>query len=332
MKKYIVYSFYNILIIIILFFLLETVIRISFPNIQLPGTSKELLIDSLYNTTAGLSSNKVGFSSGVKKTTNNYHVWKYKEDVNIKEPIILYLGDSVTMGIGVKNDSTFAGINSRKINLINPSVIGYSVKDYLNVIKSFLSNAFFKSKITEIYLFWTLNDLYSNFTMKSSPGLKTDNLFFPIIDYFRRNSKLFIYIKNLFSDRSKIYYNYDNQFYEESNEYFQKGLIDIKEISRICTREGIKLTVFLLPYEYQLRENYQKNNYPQKLLLKKLSESNINVIDLGTRLSHYKYNSKSLYLYGDGIHFSKKGHKLLANIIEQTTEIRNSSRQFHKSK
>lgn len=319
MKKYFRYIFYNIAIIIILFFLLEIVIRISLPNIQLPGTSKELLIDSLYNSTVGLSSNKVGFSSGVKKATNSYHTWKYKNDVNINEQVILYLGDSVTMGIGVENDSTFAGINSRKINLINPSLIGYSAKDYLNVMKSFLSNDLFKGKIKEIYLFWTLNDLYSNFSMKSSPELKTDNLFFPIINYIRRNSKLFIYIKDIFSDRSKVYYNYDKQFYERSNEYFQKALIDIKEISRICIREKIKLTVFLLPYEYQLRENYQKYNYPQKLLLKKLSGSNINVIDLGTRLSNYKYNSKSLYLYGDGIHFSKKGHKLLADIIEQTT-------------
>ena len=203
----------------------------------MPGTSKELLIDSLYNTTVGLGSNKVGFSSGVKKTTNKYHIWKYKEDVNIKAPIILYLGDSVTMGIGVENDSTFVGINSRKINLINPSLIGYSVKDYLNVMKSFLSNNVFKGKIKEIYLFWSLNDLYSNFTVKNSPGLKVDDLFFPIIDYVRRNSKLFIYIKNLFSDRSKIYYNYDVQFYDESNKYFQKGLIDIKEISRIYISE-----------------------------------------------------------------------------------------------
>ena len=69
-----------------------------------------------------------------------------------------------------------------------------------------------------------------------------------------------------------------------------------------------------------MRENYIKFNYPQKLLLKKLSESNISVIDIGERLSNYKYNSKSLYLYEDGIHFSKKGHKLLADIIEQTTE------------
>ncbi|MCH7827180.1 MAG: SGNH/GDSL hydrolase family protein [Bacteroidetes bacterium] len=330
MKKYLVYSFYNILIIIILFFLLEIVIRISFTNIQLPGTSKELLIDSLYNTTVGLGSNKVGFSSEVKKTTNKYHIWKYMEDVNIKGPIILYLGDSVTMGIGVENDSTFVGINSKKINLINPSLIGYSVNDYLNVMKSFLSNNVFKGKIKKIYLFWSLNDLYSNFTVKNSPGLKVDNLFFPIIDYVRRNSKLFIYTKNLFSDRSKIYYNYDVQFYKESNEYFQKGLIDIKEISRICISEGINLTVFLLPYEYQLRENYIKFNYPQKLLLKKLSEFNINVFDIGERLSNYKYNSKSLYLYEDGIHFSKKGHKLLADIIEQTTGTRNSLRQSHK--
>ena len=42
---------------------------------------------------------------------------------------------------------------------------------------------------------------------------------------------------------------------------------------------------------------------------------NINILDVGYYLSSMRIKSSDLYLYKDGIHFSKLGHRLIAEFI-----------------
>jgi len=60
---------------------------------------------------------------------------------------------------------------------------------------------------------------------------------------------------------------------------------------------------------------YNSTNYPQQLLLEDLMKFNDKVIDLGYKLNDYSDNSKLLYLYGDGIHLSNFGHKVISEIL-----------------
>jgi hypothetical protein len=110
------------LLIFLLFLVAEYAIRILNPHIRTTCTSKNILIDSLYYSSTGLIKNSTDNCKNVIKSVNTISCWTYKSSYKIGKKI-LYLGDSVTMGIGVENDSTFAGrINNdlKNVSIINP--------------------------------------------------------------------------------------------------------------------------------------------------------------------------------------------------------------------
>lgn len=320
MKKYSLVVLYNVISIILLFLLLELVVRIFVPQIRLPGTSAALIVDSLYNDSPGIRSDTSGISGGILKESNRYHSWKYLTPVSANTHKLLFLGDSVTMGIGVENDSTYAGIinnNIDSINVINPSLIGYSSKDYLNVVDYFLIRKKFNLNFSSVVIFWTLNDIYSNYPDNESPELSSNGFIGNIISFLRSNSKAYQFLKNLFSDRPKTYYEYDRRFYTDSNPLLQRSVTDILKISSICDSLKIKFQIVLLPYEYQIR-NYNTTGIfqPQRLLKEKLKNSNIETIDPAGLLRNDYDNSIADYLYGDGIHFNERGNSVIAYYIK----------------
>lgn len=323
-KSYLKIIIFNLTVIALLFLLFEFFIRLYIPEIKLAGTSASLIVDSVYYSTPGLEINTSGYSSGALKTTNHYRCWKYNKPVSKTSKIILIIGDSVTMGLGVSNDSTFPGIlNSIEdtVDVLCPALIGYSSFDYLNIVDYFLSEKVKDISINEVQIFWTLNDLYSNFPDKNGPSVTPDNFFFNLVDYLRRNTKSYIFIKNLFSDRSKAHFDYDNQFYIKDNKIFQSSIDHLKEISVKCQSKKIRLTVFILPYEYQIR-NYNKTDIfkAQETLLTYLKDIHIQVIDCSPAFKDYYKSSNKYYLWGDGIHFSEEGHKLIANFVKNYLE------------
>lgn len=248
---------------------------------------------------------------GDGNTINNYQSKFYKW---------LILGDSVTMGIGVQDDSTFIGILNTlesKVNFINLSLIGYSSKDYLNIVKSLVIDNERNLKFDKILIFWTLNDTYSNYPSDKTAGFSSKNTFYPIINYLRNNSKAYYFLKNLFNDRSKDYYDFDRQFYSFEDSTLENSVNSLKFIATLCKSKEISCYLFILPYEYQIR-NFNKNTIfaPQETLIKLMKDSSINIIDCKNAFINYEKKSRDLYLYGDGIHFSELGHKVLANYIE----------------
>ncbi len=319
-KSYLKIIVFNLTVIAFLFLLFELCIRVFIPEIKLAGTSANLIVDSVYNSTPGLGINTAGYSSDVLKTTNQFRCWKYKKPVSKMSKKILILGDSVTMGIGVSNDSTFPGIlNSFEdtVDILCPALIGYSSFDYLNIVDYFLSEKVKGISINEVQINWTLNDLYSNFPDKNGPSVTSDNFFFNLVYYLRRNSKSYIFIKNLFSDRSKAHFEYDNQFYSKDNPIFQSAIEHLKEVSVKCQSKKISLTVFMLPYEYQIRNYYKTNIFKaQETLLTSLKDFQIQVVDCSPAFKNYYKSSNKYYLWGDGIHFSEEGHKLIANFVK----------------
>ncbi len=319
-KSYLKIIIFNLTVVAFLFLLFEFCIRLFIPEIKLAGTSANLFVDSVYNSTSGLEPNTTGYSSDVLKTTNQFRCWKYKRPVSKMSKKILTLGDSVTMGIGVTNDSTFPGILNSiddTVDILCPALIGYSSFDYLNIADYFLSEKVKGISINEVQIYWTLNDLYSNFPDKNGPSVAPDNFFFKLVYHLRRNSKAYIFIKNLFSDRSKAYFDYDNQFYLKDNPILQSAINHLKEVSIKCQSKRIALTVFILPYEYQIRNYYKINIFKaQEIFLTSLKDSPFQVIDCSTAFKDHYKSSNKYYLWGDGIHFSEEGHKLIANFVK----------------
>ncbi|MBK7630677.1 MAG: SGNH/GDSL hydrolase family protein [Ignavibacteriales bacterium] len=318
--KYFKVLFFNIIVITLLFLFLELCIRILIPEIKLAGTSTSLYTDSVYANSPGLKPNASGFSNGAFKLTNKFRCWNYKRSVSKDSRKILILGDSVTMGLGVGNDSTFTGIlnsESDTIDYLNPSLMGYSSEDYYTISDFFLSNNMTGLRINAVQIYWTLNDIYSNYPDKNAPAFSAGDFLFDIVYQLSRNSKAYIFIKNLFSDRPKAYYQYDNQFYVSDNPFFISAMKDLREVILKCQTKNIPISIILLPYEYQIR-NLGKPAFfePQKLIKANLDSIDVELIDCAFAFKDHIKTSNKYYLWGDGIHFSEDGHKLIAEFIK----------------
>lgn len=317
-KKIIKIITVNILVVIILFLISELLVRVFGPKILLPGTEQTLVQDSVYYGSQGLGSNVSGNSMGVRKLTTDERMWKYSADKKSKRKI-LFLGDSVTMGIGVDNDSTFCGrINNsdNEIVVYNPSLIGYSVSDYKNIVKKMFIEDENRLGITEVVVCWCLNDVYADYLIQNTPQLNGESFWEKGVISFRYNSQLFQYLKNLFTDRPQKYFLFDNQFYNTKNEIYNDALSDLEEIINALDSVKMEIKIFILPYEYQLRDdNYSITNKPQKLLMSFLNEKNVEVLDCANAFLKNSDDSNRNYLFGDGIHFSERGHKLIADYI-----------------
>jgi hypothetical protein len=316
MKKFLLLITVNLLIFLALIILSELLVRLFFPQIQITGTDRTFIKDSVYYSSPGLSPNSKGMSNSYLKKVDNSGFWKYSKTNNNKKRI-LYLGDSVTMGIGAESDSTFAGIinNDEENKILNSSLIGYSSFDYLDIIKKLIPEEKNNLKVSKVLLFWCLNDVYDYYPEVSTPEVKPDGIFGEAFYFFKNNFKLFYFLKDSFTDRPKSYYLYDEKFYKPDNKFFKESLKNLIAISEILKDEHIDFEIFLLPYEYQLRDEVKTETGPQKLLADSLSNYGIKAHDLSSTLK--KYNStEELYLYGDGIHFSNKGHRIIASYIK----------------
>jgi len=303
---------------------IEIILRVFKPEITSVGFSKNLSIDSLYYNTYGLKPNSVGTSNGANVSVDKYGFRESNTPVNKNKNSWLLLGDSVTFGVGVANDSTFSALINFKIdsiNILNPSMIGYNIENYFTLFNYFLIQNPNKFRIDKVILAWCLNDIYSNKTTVEIQDAKDNNILLKFLSYFRVNSRLYHFIKKYLFDRPKTYYMFDSGFYINENVNFKNAINIINNIKNYCNSLDICFELLLLPYEYQIRKNYF---VPQKLLKKSLADEII-MIDFFQLHQIPANKSKKYYLYGDGIHFSAMGHKFIAeqyiNYLNELNDI-----------
>jgi len=313
----------NIFIFLTLLVVAELLTRVFYPEIILTGTSGNLIETNKFGESHGLKPNSEGTSHGVVKKVNERGFWKYGKDKKNVAGKILFLGDSITMGIGVESDSSFAGIIYKSLDsyeVLNTSLIAYTSIDYLNIASSLLRNQEYRESIDRIYLFWCLNDVYPRHILNDAPGIIGDDLISSLVGLLRENSKLYHLLKHTFSDRSKSYFLYDRQFYADNNPDFIRSMDNIRTIYQLTKEYDIEFDLYLLPYEYQIRNVSNADFVPQQLITKNLSDLNIKIHDCSKAFQNFHDDSQYLYLYGDGIHFSTTGHKLLAKYILKPDE------------
>ncbi len=310
----------NIIVFIFIALSIELIVRLSYPRIQLQGTDRDFIEENKYGNTPGLKANSNGYSNEVIKEVDTHGFWKYNS-VNKSGRKVLLLGDSVTMGIGVESDSTFASkimMLRNDIRIYNPSLIGYSSQDYLNIIKHLINSKQSELSFSEVSIVWCLNDVYGR-NEAVNIGYGGESIIDRFFGFVRSNIKTFHLLKKIFFDRPKVYYDYDKKFYleeneeNEENEEIEKAVRNLTEIDTILEENLINLKIILLPYEVQLRK--QGDNLPQKILIEYLEKHKISVYDLYDSIIKSGYDSEDLYLFGDGIHFSKLGHDLISKIM-----------------
>lgn len=295
-----------------------------FTNITFLDSSKELFVPNMYGKSWGNRPNLEGLSFGRK-----FHIDAEGFRTNLRSgptappvdaPAVLVVGDSVTFGAGVEDNETIPEYLRQNIpnnRLYNASSIGYFTHDYKNVIDKLIKQ---KPEIKTVAIFYCLNDILDVSAVQirlansdEIPDPEPDKKSLPhkINQFLRSRSKLYLWFKGAVRDSQLIYFHEDiKYYYDDQNVKF--GMQALADIKKSLDEAGVKLKVFLLPYEAQLRpESPDEFMMPQRIVSRFLESNNIDYYD--TTPDFKKAGpSKALYLFGDPVHFTVEGNKIAA--------------------
>lgn len=309
----------------------ELTVRFSCPEITPIGTSRNLVVDTLYGSTDGLRPDATGVSDGARFSVNSLGYWNYAVQPEAGAPGWLILGDSVTMGVGVDPDSTYVGRLAgafRTYTICNASWIGYSSADYVNVVRSRLpSNSAVGGgtgvNVRRVTVFWTLNDVYSNQPFGRQPGTLVRIYGSTLMTFIARHVRTYQWLKALLYDRPKEYFEFDRRFYEYQGDHFRSCVGDLQALQIICRQYGARLDIVILPYEYQLRAG-GGDRIPQKMLREVMGRLDIPCWDAAEALRNSGIEPKKLFRFGDGIHLSPAGHEVLFRALRKVYGVLDS--------
>lgn len=224
---------------------------------------------------------------------------------------LLFIGDSVTEGVGVTDSSTFVNLYSSEDTthtIFNYSLIGYSVSDYRNTLSTVISG---DSSTDQVVLMWCLNDVYGKSNTNELPVMAQKGLLSKLNTLLQDNSSTYKLIKLLIYQNSLAYYRYDRNFYSPGNPFYDNAVAELIACDSVCKKNNTNLLVAVLPYRSQL----ENSDYgPQQLLEDFCYRNQIKYLDIAKGLQSAK-DYKSLYLFADEIHLSVEGHKRVSNYL-----------------
>lgn len=315
----------NIFIITFVILILETIIRFS-GKIGLQGYDKNIFFKE--NNIVLSEPNKVFTVFGKKSKTdeNGFRVPLNDFSYNSSKNFYLILGDSVTYGVGVKEEDSFVGILRKKNkNLLNSAISGHNLESYLYILKKNIAK--FENNIEKVIIFLCLNDAVSHqgVILKEKPNksnpkksffenyIRNDFILRTNI-FLRERSYLFVYIKSIFSNPIERHYNYMNILYKNEDNLikFQNNINQINEFSQ---KNNLEIKFVLLPYAHQIRNNCEKRfTKPQNEINKIFNSLNLNLYDYTNKFCE-KTNKNQLFLPYDPVHLSKYGHKYVSELL-----------------
>ena len=315
--------FMNILVSVAVLLAVEIGVRLAHPEITAMGTDRNLFAPRVYSNSPAPQPNAVGMSCGVEFRVNRYGFWQYAAAFDSTKPSWLLLGDSVTMGMGVAPDSTFAGrwaAAADSFNILNTALIGYTSTDYGNVAAGLLCSPPMRGRpalrLKRLTLFWCLNDVYAGVSAVTAPGHTVRYVSGGLLKFLKLHYFTYQWLKAAFFDRSRDYYLHDRSFYFAEGSRLQKAWQDLQYIHALARHNHVRFEVVLLPYQYQLRQDVQ-DRVPQGVMQELLLDAGIPVYDVMEFLRVSASDAATLYRYGDGIHFSPRGHAVLAKFLQQ---------------
>jgi lysophospholipase L1-like esterase len=315
-------------IIVIVLLLGEVFCRLFFTRITFLESSRYLFTPHRFGASFGNTPNLEGLSFSEKFNTDENgfrYDPEFKSTAPKDAPAILIIGDSVSFGPGVKETETIAGRLRRALpneQIYNASVLGYDTFDYKNVVTSVIKQ---KPEIKTVLLFYCLNDLsdvsaqlirQQSETFENPDALRErPNIARRINEYLRTRSKLYLWLRSMLYDSSRTYFLNDFLFYKQDDAELQPGLQPLADLNETLAASGIKLKVFLMPYETQLRPGSPPEYFtPQEKVAKFLKQNNIDYYDA---IADFKKTDSPalLFIFGDPMHLSAEGHRLAAQTV-----------------
>ena len=307
---------FSLVIILGMLFLLEGFSRLLLSKLYNRDFDSSLIIENKYGTSSGLKPSAKGKVWGQQFTTDKFGGRASGVPLNSNKKKWLFIGDSVTEGVGVDDESTFASRHARDFlnyDVLNISLIGYSVTDYYNVLNHWLEN---DTSVELVTLFFCLNDVYGPVKSTDLPAIGRQDMTGKVSSFLQKNYNTYKLLKLLvfrFNDR---YFQYDLQFYQPEHLYFLNSVNALKVCQELCNQRGVFFQVVMMPYQSQLRSENLNVLQPQKLLGAYCLTNEIEFSDAYDYLKN-RTNVDELYLFGDEIHFSEKGHAAMAGFLSE---------------
>ena len=306
----------NVLLILALLVAIETTSRITLSCIYNRNFDSSLISDNSYGHSSGLRANAGGMVWGKPFHTNAFGARKGARPYNSTKKNWLYIGDSVTEGVGVDDTATFSSICAAafpQYNILNYSLIGYSTADYLRVLETVLSR---DSAVELVTLFYCLNDVYGATAAKDLPAIARPGWKGKLNGWLQNRYATYKLIKLLFHQHSDRYLEYDLQFYQSDNPLFRQSMNNLYRCDSLCKSRNVFMQVVMLPYRGQLTDTSAAKRVPQQLVGRFCATAGIEFSDAAPELAH-SGNVRSFYLFADEIHYSEEGHRALARFLSE---------------
>lgn len=305
----------NLVVATALLVLVEGCVRLSHPEIRPLGTDATLIQDSVFASVQGPRPGGSGTSNGARFTASPRGFWEYADQPEHAGAAWLFLGDSVTMGVGVEPDQTFVGLLAAQqddVRVLNPSLMGYSIKDYVDILEVVLSR---RNDVRRVTVVWCLNDIYGRADGAADPEQDVRRSLGAVLGFIHRNIYTYQWVKAVLSDRPRRYFEHDAALYD--GQLLDSALDQLSHLATTCASESLRCEIVLLPYEYQLRSaDREEVLLPQRRLTEITADLGLPVYNPMEFLLQEKRQPSDLFLYGDGIHFSREGHRLLARFFD----------------
>lgn len=301
-------------VVVALLLLLEAASRLVLQRVYNRSFDSSLIIDNKYFNSSGLKANATGTVWGKRFTTDELGGRKNSGTSSAKNKW-LYIGDSVTEGVGVEDSATFSSLSSEikeAYRCHNISLIGYSLSDYANVLKYYLAA---DTAIKRVTLFYCLNDVYGKAKSKDLPVMIRRPFIGKANALLQENYATYKLLKLLVFRNSNNYFLYDLQFYEKDNLRFAEAMDELNGCDSLCRVSGVQLDVVLLPYRSQVNG---KNDplLPQQMVQDFCNSEGITCRDASVYLKESKH-AEQLYLFADEIHFSETGHRVIKDFLQK---------------
>jgi len=311
MKKY----FGPFLVVIVLLLLLEFLSRAILNHIYNRKFDASLIVDNKYFRTPGLKENASGMVWGKPFHTDQFGCRKGPKPYSVKKKKWLFIGDSVTEGVGVDDSSTFAALTAKQVdsfNIQNYSLIGYADGEYLDVLKTLLQNQ--DSSIGKVTIFFCLNDVYGRNKSTDLPVMARQSMLGKVNSLLQDDYATYKLIKLFVYQNSDSYFRYDAKFYAVDNRFYVNSMSYLQQCYEVCKKAGVDMDVVILPYRSQLARKDESRRKPQNLVKEFCLNQQIPFSDPIDFCSKAQ-NPEDLYLFADEIHFSEAGHKMMADYI-----------------
>jgi len=291
----------------------ELAVRVAAPEINTQGIERHLFRNGVFGTTRGLAANAIGSAFGALVHTDDHGFIALPGAPAQYQESWLILGDSVTFGLGVAAGSTFPGLLQTErpdVKIWNAAVPGYSALDYENVISALSKDLAFD----RVLMFWCLNDVVAI----PPPSVKREfSVQNKVRAFLKTYSKAYAWVKDVFFDLKQVHFEGDLAHYRKADNLARTASA-LKTIRDLLAKKSIPMTVFILPYEYQLRGLEGVSLLPQETIGQILTDLGLPFYDIQPYLLQHTVDSDALFLTADGLHFTKQGHKLIFDFIRRS--------------